>query len=239
MGVEFASKMAGPTISAIAAFAGLIYEQAASQQQARQAFMMLIGRLLSPFVRRTAVLLDLLELPFELREISTINEQDKVRQYSPGGRLPALITDEGTLIDSFAIALTLLDRHDPDERLWPRTGAPLAEALQVVFLANSALEKAIAAIYERTRRPEEFLYQPWIDLCESQSEGAIEALESRIDGEFCVGDRLTYADIVLATGLTFLTKLEASSFSPERHLRLEALRDRCEALPAFAARLPG
>ena len=201
--------------------------------------MILIGRLLSPFVRRTAVLLDLLDLKFELREISTINEQDKVRQYSPGGRLPALITDEGTLIDSFAIALTLLDRHDPEERLWPRTGASLAEALQVVFLANSAFEKAIAAHYEHTRRPEEFLYQPWIDLCESQSAGAIEALESRIDSEISVDDRLVYVDVVLATGLTFLSQFEASSFSPERHPRLEALRARCEALPAFAARLPG
>jgi glutathione S-transferase len=201
--------------------------------------MILVGRLLSPFVRRTAVLLDLLELPFELREISTITEQDKVRQYSPGGRLPALITDGGTLVDSFAIALTLLDRHDPEERLWPRTGAPMADALQVVFLANSAFEKAIAAHYERTRRPEEFVYQPWIDLCESQSAGAIEALESRMASDFSIGDRLTYADVVLATGLTFLTKLGASSFSPERHQRLEALRARCEALAAFSGRTPG
>jgi glutathione S-transferase len=201
--------------------------------------MILIGRLLSPYVRRTAVLLDLLELKFELREISAVTDQEAVRQYNPAGRVPALITDGGTLVDSFAIALTLLDRHDPEERLWPRTGAPLAEALQVVFLANSAFEKAIAAFYERTRRPEEFVHQPWIELCESQSAGAIGALESRIDGEFCVGDRLTYADIVLATGLTFLTKLGASSFSPERHPRLEALRARCEALPAFVARMPG
>ena len=201
--------------------------------------MILIGRLTSPFVRRTAVLLDLLELEFELREISVITEPDTIRQYSPGGRVPALITDEGTLVDSFAIALTLLDRHDPEERLWPRSGAPLAEALQVVALADSALEKAIAAHYERTRRPKEFVYQPWIDLCESQSAGAIEALESRTASDYSVGERLTFADVVLATGLTFLIQLGASSFNPERHQRLEALRAGCEALPAFAARLPG
>jgi glutathione S-transferase len=240
MGAEFASKMADFNDLAIAAPAALIYEQAVPpQQQARHAPMILIGRLLSPYVRRTAVLLDLLELEFELREISAITEQDAIRQYSPGGRAPALITDEGTLVDSFAIALTMLDRHDPEERLWPRTGAPQAEALQVVFLANSAFEKAIAVHYERTRRPEEFVYQPWIELCESQSAGAIEALESRIGSDFSLGDRLTYADVVLATGLTFLTKLGAASFSPQRHQRLEALRARCEALPAFAARMPG
>lgn len=201
--------------------------------------MILIGRLSSPFVRRTALLLDLLEVEYELREISVITEQDTVRQYSPGGRVPVLITDEGTLVDSFAIALTLLDRHDPDGRLWPRTGAALAEALQVVALCDSALEKSIAVHYERTRRPEAFVYQPWIDLCESQSAGAMEALESRVASDVPTGDGLTYADVVVATGLTFLTKLGASSFSPERHQRLEALRARCEALPAFAARMPG
>ena len=201
--------------------------------------MILIGRLSSPFVRRTAILLDLLERKYELRQISVITEQDTVRQYSPGGRVPVLITDEGTLVDSFAIALTMLDRHDPNQRLWPRTGAALAEALQVVALTDSALEKAIAVHYERTRRPEELVHQPWIELCESQSAGAIEALEARIDSKVSVGDRLTYVDVVVATGLTFLTNLGASCFSPERHPRLEALRARCEALPALAARLPG
>jgi len=201
--------------------------------------MILIGRLSSPFVRRTALLLDLLELKYELREISVITEQDTVRQYSPGGRVPVLITDEGTLVDSFAIALTLLDRHDPNARLWPRSGAPLAEAMQVLALCDSALEKSIAVHYERTRRPEALVYQPWIDLCESQAAGAIGALESRIASHVPTGDRLTYGDIVVATGLTFLIQLKASSFSPERHPRLEALRARCEALPAFAARMPG
>jgi glutathione S-transferase len=201
--------------------------------------MILIGRLSSPFVRRTAVLLDLLGLEYELRQISAITEQDTVRQYSPGGRVPVLITDAGTLVDSFAIALTLLDRHDPNGRLWPRTGAPLAEALQVVALADSALEKAIAVHYERTRRPENLVHQPWIDLCESQSAGAIEALETRIDSQVSVDGRLAYVDVVLATGLTFLIQLGAASFTPELHPRLEALRARCEALPAFAARLPG
>jgi glutathione S-transferase len=201
--------------------------------------MILIGKLSSPFVRRTAVLLDLLELEYELRQISVITEQDSVRQYSPGGRVPVLITDEGTLVDSFAIALTLLDRHDSYGRLWPRTGPALAEALQVVALADSALEKSIAVFYERTRRPETLVYQGWIDLCESQSEGTIEALEARLVNGVSGDDRLTYADVVLATGLTFLIQLGAPSFSPERHPRLEALRARCEALPALAARMPG
>jgi glutathione S-transferase len=203
--------------------------------------MILIGRLLSPFVRRTAILLDLLDLDFELREISAVNEQETVRQYSPVGRVPALVTDHGTLIDSTAIALTLLDRHDPEGRLWPRSGDLLAEALQYLALTNGALEKAVAAHYERTRRPEGFVHQPWIELCAGQSAGAVNALEARLDisaSDFALGDRLSYADVVLTTGMTFLTKLGATSFKPGQHPRLEALRARCEALPVFSRRRP-
>ena len=203
--------------------------------------MILIGRLLSPFVRRTAVLLDMLDLDFELREISAVNDQETVRQYSPVGRVPALLTDRGTLIDSTAIALTLLDRHDPLGRLWPRSGDPLAEALQYLALTNGALEKAIAAHYERTRRPEAFVHQPWVELCAGQSAGAVNALETRLDvspSDFALGDQLTYADVVLATAMTFLSKLGATSFKPDQHPRLEALRARCEALPVFSRRRP-
>jgi glutathione S-transferase len=199
--------------------------------------MILVGRLQSPFVRRIAILLDLLELDFELRELSAINNQDQVRQYSPVGRVPALVTDDDTLIDSTAIALTLLDRHDTQGRLWPKSGDALAEALQILALTNGALEKAVAAHYERTRRPEEFVYQPWIDLCESQSLGGLDALEARMSPD-AAGDRLTYVDVVVATGLSFLAKLEAAVFQPDRHLRLEALRVRCEALPPLRHRLP-
>lgn len=201
--------------------------------------MILIGRLLSPYVRRTAILLDMLGLEFELRQISAVNEQDKVRQFSPVGRVPALVTDDGTMIDSMAIALTLLDRHDNEGRLWPKSGKPLAEALQTLGLANGAVEKAVAAHYERTRRPQEYIYEPWIELCQDQSRGAIDALEARIGSGFVLGDRPTYADLALATGLSFLKELPGSTFKPDRHVRLEALRLRCEDLPEFRRRVAG
>ncbi len=131
----------------------------------------------------------------------------------------------------------LLDRHDPQGQLWPKSGDSLAEALQVLSLTNGALEKAVAAHYERTRRPEDFVYQPWIDLCESQSLGGLDALEARM-GPDTASDGPSYVDVTLATGLSFLAKLGANVFQPDRHPRLEALRARCEALPALRRRLP-
>jgi hypothetical protein len=52
------------------------------------------------------------------------------------------------------------------------------------------------------------------------------------------GRQLTYADIVLATSLTFLLKLPAVAFKSDRHPRLEALRAPCEELRSSAIEQP-
>lgn len=195
--------------------------------------MILIGRMASPFVRRVAILMDLLGLDFEHRPISAVNEQEKLREFNPAGRVPALVTERGTLVDSTAIALTLLDRHDPEGRYWPKGGAELAQALQRLFLANAAAEKCVSAYYERTRRPKDKVHEPWAALCEDQSRGALDALERQVEGDFTIGDRATFSDVALVTSLTFVGSVSSGIFEASRHARLEALRSRCESLPAF------
>lgn len=200
--------------------------------------MVLVGRMMSPYVRRTAVLLDLLRLPFRLRPLAAVAEQEALRAVNPVGRVPALLVDDTVLVDSTAIALTLLDRHDPDEALLPRRGPAYAEALQLLFVANGALEKFVAAYYEKTRRPAERVHQDWIVLCEGQAASALDALETRVGEPFALGGSLSYVDLALATALTFMAA-NGTAFDAARHGRLEALRQRCEAHPALAARQPG
>lgn len=196
----------------------------------------LYGRLGSPYVRRTAILLDLLSLPFTVEPIAAITEQDRLRALNPLGRVPALQTPDGLLVDSLAIALTLLETHDPDGRLLARSGPDRAEALQQISLANGVVEKLVASYYEKTRRPAELVSQDWIALCEAQGKSGLDALEQRISP---LGKDIGYLDIVLATGLTFAANLADPVFDPAHHPRLATLRDACEARPEFAARVAG
>lgn len=200
--------------------------------------MILYGRLVSPFVRRTAILLDMLGLEFEHEPLSAINEQEKVRAVSPVGRVPALRVGDETLIDSSAIALALLDEHDRQGTLMPRHGRPYKEALQLLFIANGATEKVVAGYYERTRRPEDKIHAEWVDLCETQAVSALDALNTRIGDGFSCGQTLGYVDVAIATGLTFIPGVSETVFTPERHPRLEEFRKCCEAEPAMAARPP-
>ena len=66
--------------------------------------MRLIGMLDSPYVRRVAISLQLLGLPFEHRSISVFRAFDEFRAINPVVKAPSLVCDDGTvLMDSTLI----------------------------------------------------------------------------------------------------------------------------------------
>jgi len=196
--------------------------------------MILVGRLSSPYVRRTAILLDLLGLPFDLQPLSATAQQEALRAINPIGRVPALIDGSRVLVDSVAIALTLCDRHDPESHLWPRGGPALTEALQTLMIANGALEKFIAGHYERRQRPADKVYESWISHCWDQARGGLSALEQGpAEARAGAGGAPDVVDIALATMVSFFPRIDADFFSPQSYPHLEAIRQRCESHDAF------
>ena len=58
--------------------------------------MLLIGMLDSPYVRRVAISLAVLGLPFEHRSVSVFRQFDEFAQINPIVKAPTLIEDDGT-----------------------------------------------------------------------------------------------------------------------------------------------
>jgi len=50
--------------------------------------MILVGRYMSPFVRRVGITLKTLGLPFEHRSLSTLQDAEVIRQFNPMGKVP-------------------------------------------------------------------------------------------------------------------------------------------------------
>mgnify|MGYP001992214805 CR=1 FL=1 len=74
--------------------------------------MILIGRNVSPFVRRVAALMRLLEIDFEQRFLATADSIDDIAKYNPLGRVPSLVLDnDEILIDSSAIIKYLFELY--------------------------------------------------------------------------------------------------------------------------------
>jgi glutathione S-transferase len=57
--------------------------------------MILVGMFDSPFVRRVAVSMNLLQMPFEHRNWSVGKDFELIRQFNPLGRVPALVQPDG------------------------------------------------------------------------------------------------------------------------------------------------
>jgi glutathione S-transferase len=199
--------------------------------------MMLIGMFDSPFVRRVAVTLKLLEFPFEHANWSVGADHQQICRYSPLGRVPTLVLDDGEVLTESAAILDHLDSVvGPARALVPTAGVARRDVLQRMALAIGAAEKGREQIYERVFRPTAKRHEPWLERCRGQMHGALSELERRQSGNpdgWLANGRLTQADITLTCVWTFLRESVALEEVP--YPVLAALAARCEALPAFVA----
>jgi glutathione S-transferase len=198
--------------------------------------MILVGQYDSPFVRRVAVSLRTLGFAYEHDTRSVFGDFDAMRQINPLGRIPSLALDGGeVLIDSAAILDWIDQEVGPERALVPAGGAQRRRALRLMALATGAIDKIGAATYERVVRPSAFRWPEWIERCRIQGEGAIAALAAE---PWLAGARLDQAQITTACMIRYVRMADPEALPPGRHPSLDALSQRCEALPAFQATFP-
>lgn len=202
--------------------------------------MLLIGMFDSPFVRRVAVTLTCLKMPFEHANWSVGRDFERIRQFSPLGRVPVLVLDDDEpLIESSVILDALDDMAGPARALLPASGRSRRQALHLMALAVGAAEKGQAQVYEKVMRPADKRHPPWVERCRDQMHGALGQLEASCppadSGAWLLGDRLTQADITVGCIYTFLSEATGMGGEQERYPRLAALVARCESLPEFQA----
>lgn len=196
--------------------------------------MILIGQYDSPYVRRVAVAMHLLGVPFERAPVSTFREVARMREMNPTLRIPALVLDDGGLLtDSTAILDWLDDQAGPERALMPPGGTLRRRCWQVVALAIAANDKAKDIVYERGLRPTEKVHEPWVERCRGQLEAALAALDRHEPRPWLLGERLTQADVTVACSISFMRKALPEALPAGRYPNLEHLSEACEALPAF------
>ena len=198
--------------------------------------MILVGQYDSPYTRRVAVALGLLGFRFEHDKRSVFNDFDSMRTTNPLGRVPSLVLDDGTtLIDSAAILDWLDQQVGPARALLPPSGSARQAALQSTALATGTIDKVMAGAYERLVRPEACRWPDWIARCRIQAEGGLAALAAKpwpADAPIC------QAWITTACLLGYVRLADPGLSPPGRYPSLDAVAQRCEALPAFQATFP-
>lgn len=200
--------------------------------------MQLIGMLDSPYVRRVAISLRLMGLPFEHEALSVFRNFEAFAAINPVVKAPTFITDDGTVLMESGLILEHLERLCPPARsLMPADIKQHAAAQRLIGLALAACEKSVQIIYERTLRPPEKQHQPWLDRVEGQLAAAYGALEKEVAAApgWLLGAKPLQPDVTIAVAWRFTQGYLKDDVPSARYPRLATFSARAEALPEFIA----
>ena len=200
--------------------------------------MQLIGMLDSPYVRRVAITLQLLGLPFEHRSISVFRTFDQFQAINPVVKAPSLVCDNGTvlmdssLIIDYAEALAV-----PRKSLMPTSILERQHALRVIGLALAACEKSVQIVYERELRPAEKQHQPWVQRVSGQLLAAYDALELEVQRKplAMTSSAIDQAGVSTAVAWFFTQMLLPDVVHAEHYPTLRAFSAQAEQLGEFMA----
>ena len=200
--------------------------------------MQLIGMLDSPYVRRVAVSLQLLGIPFEHRSISVFRTFEQFRQINPVVKAPSFVCDDGTvLMDSTLILDYAETLAAPRKSLMPRQPDERRHALRIIGLALAACEKSVQIVYEHNLRPAEKLHEPWLNRVRGQLMAAYETLEAELQRRplTATSAAIDQAGISTAVAWHFTQKMLPAVVSASAFPALQAFSEQAEQLPEFRA----
>jgi glutathione S-transferase len=201
--------------------------------------MHLIGMLDSPYVRRVAISLQLLEIPFEHRALSVFRAFDAFQSINPVVKAPTLVCDDGTvLLDSTLILEYAESVNALTGRSLMPADLPSRQAdLRIIGLGLAACEKSVQIIYERGLRPADKQHEPWVTRVTGQLLAACEALEADVARRALPATvpQMTQAGVTSAVAWHFIQRMLPQVVPAERFPVLATYSFTVEALAPFRA----
>ena len=196
--------------------------------------MRLIGMLDSPYVRRVAIALRLLEIPFEHDPLSVFRTFDQFSRINPVVKAPTLVCDDGTVLMDSGLIIDYAEML-AGRSLWPADPASRTRALHATGLALAACEKIVQIVYEHNLRPA--VHAPWLERVQGQMMAALTGLDAEIARHPLAAEEnaLTQAGLSAAIAWRFMQIKLAAPVADAACPALAAHSARVEALPSFLA----
>lgn len=179
---------------------------------------------------RAKLMLRLLDLPFEFRNVDLLSGEQKSDAFlklNPFGQVP-VIDDGGEIIaDSAAILVYLARKYDPTGAWLPSDAVGAAHVQRWLSIAQGPLFNgpAKARLFNVFKAPLDHA------LAKTLSEKLFASLEPMLEGaRFLVGPRATIADVAL---YSYTAHAPEGGVSLEPYPNIRAWLSRVEALPKF------
>ena len=200
--------------------------------------MILVGMPDSPYVRRVAVSLKLMGLPFEHQQVSVFRHYDRFRAINPVVKAPSFVCDDGTVLMDSTLILDYVESIAPAaRRLMPADVKARQEALRLTGLALAACDKCVSIVYEKEQRPADKRHAPWLQRVTDQANAAFEELEKSAARAkpWLQGERFNAADVIAACAWRFGQFYDSAEVPASRYPALVEYSRRAEALPELAS----
>lgn len=201
--------------------------------------MELIGMLDSPYVRRAAISLRLLGIPFEHRSLSVFRNFDEFQRINPMVKAPTLVLDDGSMLTESNLIIDWAHLHSDRPALMPADTAQRERALRLIGIATAASEKSVQIVYEG-KRDADRRDDGWLQRVKGQLRAACGLLERELAGVngWLFGDTPSQADVSITVAWGFSQIVAADVVSPVDYPHLAAFSQRAEQHPDFAALPP-
>jgi len=201
--------------------------------------MQLIGMLDSPYVRRVAISLRLLNIPFEHRPVSVFSTFEQFRQINPVVKAPTLICDDGVVLMDSTLILDYVESI-AGRSLMPTGRDSRQHALRLLGLALAACEKTVQIVYECNLRPPEKQHAWWVTRVQSQLVAAYGALEAELRAARLNADErnINQAGVTTAVAWRFTQTMLPAFIAASDHPMLASYSADAERLLAFQATPP-
>lgn len=202
--------------------------------------MRLIGMLDSPYVRRVAISLEFLGVPFTHEAVSVFSTFERFQRINPVVKAPSLVCDNGDVLMDSSLILQYIERTRTGGRsLWSPDAMTFQREMRIVGLALAACEKSVQIVYERNLRPKSAQHEPWMDRVRGQMLAAYAGLESELQSH---DDSRTaphgQASITAAVVWQFTQSMLATLVPVVDYPSLDALAQRMEITPEFRKHPP-
>jgi glutathione S-transferase len=164
----------------------------------------LIGSLSSPFVRKVRVVLAEKRIDYEFVVDIPSEPGTRVPESNPLGKVPVLLTDDGTKLFDSTVIVEYLDSVSPVARLIPEPVRQRIHVRRWEALADGIMDAGVLMMYEH-RRPAESQSAAVIERQRGKVERALAFAAADLgDRHWCSGDAYSLADIALGCALGYL-----------------------------------
>ncbi len=153
---------------------------------------------------------------------------------NPQGLVPALETEEGSVLTQSIAIVEYLEERYPEIALLPADAAARAHARAIAATIACEAQPFMNLRMQNYLKEEldfdDASMKAWLNRWSGGAMESVEALVSRYEGDYCVGDKPSIADAFLVPQMYGALRF---GIDLSRTPRLKAIHDRCSAQEAF------